>query len=144
MSDIEPPDVQSRWQGAPSSPQGALDRIRRFGPSFTLAFFQNSPDSVSLLSAGGVIEYMNPNGLAILGFDRSDEIAGLSWSTLWPVETRTKVLAALSQAKSGVPARYESTLGYLNAPETRCAITLSPLMAPDGHVDALLAVVRSQ
>ena len=144
MSDIEPLDAQSPWQVAPSSAQEALERIRRFGPSFTLAFFRNSPDSVSLLSAGGVIEYMNPNGLAILGFDRSDEIAGLSWVTLWPSDTRAEVWAALGQAKSGVPARYESTLCYLNAPEFRCAITLSPLMAPDGHVDALLAVVRSQ
>jgi len=144
MSDIETPGAQSCAFPAVSSPQGALDRIRRFGPSFTLAFFRNSQDSVSLLSVDGVIEYMNPNGLAILGFDRSDEIAGLAWDTLWLPEARTKVLAALKQAQNGVPARYEATLGHLNAPEVHCTITLSPLMAPDGHVDALLAVVRSQ
>lgn len=97
-----------------------------------------------MLSVDGVIEYMNPNGLAILGFDRSDEITGLAWDTLWLPEARTKVLATLKQTQNGVPARYEATLGQLNAPDVHCTITLSPLIAPDGHVDALLAVVRSQ
>jgi PAS domain-containing protein len=124
--------------------RNALDRIRRFNPSFTLAFFKNSTDSVSLLSVEGLIEYMNPNGLALLGFERSDEIAGLRWDMLWPVGTRGKVLAAITQAADGKTARYCSTLGYLNAPEIRSAITLTPLISPQGEVDALLAVIRAQ
>ena len=122
----------------------ALDRIRRFNPSFTLAFLKNSPDSVSVLSSSGTIEYMNENGLALLGFDRSDDIVGLPWDSLWPADTRATVLDAVQSAAQGERRRYTALLGYLNAPEMCCDITLCPLTSPQGRVDALLAIIRAQ
>ena len=128
-------------QSQPDADSGVLDQLGFLTSSFTVSFLRACPDCVCLISPLGAVQYVNVNGRALLGLDQAGS-TGMNWSDIWPTDSREAVAAALSTALEGRTVRCTAKLGYVNAPDICCDVTMAPVLSSRGEVEAVTAILR--
>ncbi|MEW5300010.1 MAG: hypothetical protein WDW36_002974 [Sanguina aurantia] len=108
-----------------------------------------TPDCVNILSAEGVLLYMNVRGVELNELSSLDDVIGLNYEDTWPDEEREKVAAAIREAAAGEPFLYQ-LLAVLATPSSchlHCstlALLRTTFLTPDLELGAeLLLLVRS-
>ncbi|QHG65183.1 sensor histidine kinase [Pseudomonas putida] len=101
-----------------------------------------SPDCVKILTANGEIEFMNDAGMCLMHIGDLAQVRGLSWSQLWPDESRALVQNAVGKVANGESARFEAYCPTAKAEPKWWDVTLAPILGLDGSVDKLIAVSR--
>jgi len=66
-----------------------------------------APDCVKVLSAGGIIRFINSFGLGMLGVTSADEVLGKSYVERWPIAMHEGIREALAGAIRGQHTRVE-------------------------------------
>ena len=99
-------------------------------------------ECIMLVNLEGELEYINPNGLRVLGFDNLADIRDRRWIDFWPVERRVQALAAFDRACRGQQDRFE---GY--SPDRHQAphwwdVSVSPIVGKYGAVTHILSTMR--
>jgi PAS domain S-box-containing protein len=72
-----------------------------------------APDCVQVLSATGIIRFINSLGLALLGATSSEEVLGKSYVELWPAAMHQELRQALAEAVAGQHTRIEGLCSTL-------------------------------
>src|SRR5687767_10745456 len=65
-----------------------------------------SPDCVKLLDLSGVVQFVNRNGVLIMGASSPAELLGRSWPALWDEPQRTTATEAVMAAGRGEVQRF--------------------------------------
>ncbi len=84
----------------------AAEAIRR-SDALTRSMLAATPDCVTILSADGVLEFMNTQGVALHQFTSEADVIGLEFAALWPELEQGKLRAAIRQAGKGDIVRVE-------------------------------------
>lgn len=71
------------------------------------ALLDAAPDCIKVLSAAGVIRFINSFGLSLLGASNADQVVGKSYFDLWPVSMHEAIREALAGAIRGQHTRVE-------------------------------------
>ncbi len=66
-----------------------------------------SPDCVKVLTAEGLVTFINSRGLEVNEFPGFDAVKGRELASMWPAEARDAIRAAVRRAAEGRPSRYE-------------------------------------
>jgi PAS domain S-box-containing protein len=84
----------------------AAETIRR-SDALTRSILAATPDWVKVLSADGILEFMNARGVELQEFSAATEVIGLELAALWPEVERPKIRVAVQQAAAGQIVRVE-------------------------------------
>jgi PAS domain S-box-containing protein len=101
----------------------------RFGSdTFFRSALESSPDCVQILDLSGTVQFVNRNGVALLGHRAAVDIMGRTWVTFWPEDAQEEALNVLrTAAVAPGPQRF-----------------VSPLVTPVGearHVDSVICAL---
>lgn len=77
------------------------DLKRQLTHEVALAMLAATPDCVNILSAEGVLLYMNVRGVQMNELSSLDDVIGLNYEDMWPEEEREKVASAIREAAEG-------------------------------------------
>lgn len=106
------------------------------------SLFEAIPDCVHLLDADGMIVAMNRNGMRALEVDNADAPLGRAWRSLWPLDTRDVVDAALECARAGGTGHLQASFPTATGKQKWWDVVLTRTASPDGHQAHLLAILR--
>lgn len=106
------------------------------------AILGQSPDCIKLVNLDGEIEYVNPNGLRVLGVTAFDQIIGKSWVELWPSEAQERVAEALDKARRGQHDRFEGYCPTATGEARWWDVSVSPITGDGGEIAHILATSR--
>ena len=79
----------------------------RASRAFAQGVLDASPDCVKVLSAEGLVTFMNARGVEVNEFASFEDVRGREFASLWPEESRAAIRAAVSRAAGGRASRYE-------------------------------------
>lgn len=116
------------------------DLLRESG-EYARSFIDSSQDCVCNLTVEGKIMSMNPAGYALLGFDDSDEMAGIS-CTDYVTENREEVEHAIKRAANGENASVPYKTVSKKGREVWWDAKLTPLRDLDGRIKSIMKVSR--
>lgn len=102
------------------------------------AWLQCSPDGVLLLAADGRIEAVNDAARALLEPGGTEDVRGLKWAALWPVEERPKIRAAAAGAVRGRTVRFQAA----SASGRSWDVVVAPVTDRDQRAAGLLVLFR--
>ncbi|MFJ2983391.1 MULTISPECIES: sensor histidine kinase [unclassified Pseudomonas] len=124
----------------------AVERLADAGAElpnpYSESMLNASPDCVKVLSTSGQIEFMNNAGLCLMHIGDLSQAQGLSWSQLWPEESRPIVLDAISKVTAGESTRFEAYCPAGPSEPKWWDVTVAPILSPDGRVEKIIAVSR--
>lgn len=101
-----------------------------------------SPDCVKVLDHDGIIQFINRNGVQIMGARSSAELLGRCWPDLWDPPQRPIARQALRAAARGEVERFQAA-GHVFTGELRhFDNVLSPLWSDAGECVAVLVASR--
>jgi PAS domain S-box-containing protein len=84
------------------------DAALRESEGFLRSILGASTDCITVLDDGGVVRFINQQGLTLLGLTESIQLLGRSWAGLWPEAEQARVRAAIVAAMAeGIPQRFE-------------------------------------
>lgn len=152
MSPVKPsksekagPELKLVDATAASRDPDAVDYLRSSGlqlSSVVLALFDQSDDCIKLLDRDGHLKFMNCNGRQAMEVDDFGAIAGCSWAELWPADAQESVRKAVTQAKLGRTIRFEAFCPTAKGTPRWWDVSVSPILAVNGDVDAILSSSR--
>jgi PAS domain S-box-containing protein len=79
----------------------------RHSEALTRSMLAATPDCVKILSADGILEFMNARGVALNQFSSEAEVVGREFAAIWPESEQAKVREAVCLAGKGEVARVE-------------------------------------
>ena len=101
-----------------------------------------SPDCVKILDLAGTIQFVNRNGVQIMGAHTSAELLGRCWPDLWDTPQRPTARSAVNAAAQGDVQRFQAP-GHVFTGELRhFDNVLSPLRNEVGACVAVLVASR--
>jgi PAS domain S-box-containing protein len=106
--------------------------------------FDNSPDCMKLLDADGHLLAMNRNGLLGMEIEDFGTVEGRSWLSLFPLDSRDAVGAALAQAQRGGAGQASAFCPTVRGTPKWWEIVVSPLGSADGKLVAVSRDVTAQ
>ena len=120
----------------------ALSKERFDDNPYSESVLNSSLDCVKIISRDGHVEFFNESGLCLMGLDHLDQVKGTRWDELWPMEARTLVLKALSDAAQGNTHRFESCCPTAKGEPKWWDVTVSPIRNNDNQIEKFIAVSR--
>lgn len=113
------------------------------GPNlYSESVLNASPDCVKILSAAGEIEFFNETGLCQMEVDSLDRVFGKPWAQLWPEESKSTVVNAVSRAANGESVRFESFCPTAKGDPRWWDVTAAPIFGKRGDIEKIIAVSR--
>lgn len=101
-----------------------------------------SPDCVKILDLRGVVQFVNRNGVAIMGAYDAAELLGRSWPALWDEPQRAVATAAVKGAAQGAVERFAAPGRVFTGDVRHFDSVLSPLRDETGACVAILVASR--
>ena len=106
------------------------------------AVLTSSQDCIKVISADGIVRFVNDNGLCALEAPSPTDVIGRLWIDLWPDAGRATVLAACESALNGTPRSFRAACPTFTGRNAWWDVTLTALHGADGAVSHLLALSR--
>lgn len=97
-----------------------------------LAMLAATPDCVNILSAEGVLLYMNVRGVELNELSSLDDVIGLNYEDTWPDEEREKVAAAIREAAAGELTCIEGFCPTAKGTSKWWEVCFAPFRVPGG------------
>ncbi len=114
----------------------------RQSEEFSRSVLEASADCIMVVDTAGALEYVNPNGLKLLGAASLDELRGRPWSHLWSKDAWRVVeqgfLAAIQGKTHHLQVRNATATGEKNSWD----MTISPVRTQKGSISQLVATAR--
>lgn len=114
----------------------------REGERLYRGVMEASTDCIKIMDLSGRLELMNTPGLQALEIDDFATIAGKSWLSLWPLESRSAVATALHEARSGTASRFNAYCPTARQTPRWWDVVVSPMYDDQGQVTRLLSISR--
>ena len=106
------------------------------------AILDQSADCIKVIGLGGTVDYMNRNGQCAMEIDDFCVIAGQQWSDLWPEQSRSSITDAMARGRAGESSRFEGFCPTAKGAPRWWDVSVTPLRAPEGEVQAFIATSR--
>ena len=110
--------------------------------AFALTILESSPDCLKVLTADGLIEYINQNGACLLEVNDYRTILGQHWKTFWPENVRPIIIQSIEAALSGQSINFTALAPTVRGTEKHWDISLAAIPSEAGHPVKLLVVSR--
>ncbi|UAM97526.1 PAS domain S-box protein [Polaribacter litorisediminis] len=109
---------------------------------FSRTVLESSPECVKVIDKQGRLQFMNYNGLRLMGFDDFEQVKNKAWWLLWGKENEILVKESFDKALIG-----ESSQFTVFCPTTKGApkwwdVLVSPVHNPSESVQKIIAVSR--
>ncbi len=114
-------------------------RLRQ-SEEFSRSVLEASADCIMVVDPAGNLEYVNPNGLKLLGASSLDALRGRSWSDLWPADAWPAVQQGLHAGLQG--KTHHLQVRNAAARKSFWDVTISPVRTQKGSISQLVATVR--
>lgn len=75
--------------------------------ALTRSILAATPDCVKVISADGILEYINERGIELSEYPKAATVIGLDYASFWPEEERDRVRGAIRRAAEGETVRLE-------------------------------------
>lgn len=122
--------------------RGALDLMGSGLPGFALGILGASPDCIKLIDLEGRVSFMSENGMCAMEIEDFGTVAGLPWTSLWPMESKETLEAALVAARDGQLTEFEAFCPTAKGTPRWWSVTVTPVRNPLGDVHLILASSR--
>jgi len=119
----------------------AEDALKR-SESFTKSIVENEPECVKILTKGGVLEYMNPAGLAMIEADNLDSVAGKSVLPIIDEKDRKAFIDLTKRVLNGEQGTLQFEITGLKGTHRWLETHAVPLYDEHGNVTSLLGLTR--
>ena len=116
-------------------------RLRQ-SEEFARSVLEASADCIMVVDPAGGLEYVNPNGLKLLGASSLDELRGRPWSHLWSKGAWPAIEQAFYAALQGNTHRLEVRNAISTGAKNCWDITISPVRTQKGSISQLVATAR--
>ena len=103
---------------------------------------EQSQDAIQFVDRAGLLEYVNPYGMAAMelsGWDRAD---WPTWVDLWSDDTRERAHGALKEASTGHPSQVEVERLSSSGTARPWSVTVSPILDESGAIAHFLIIAR--
>jgi PAS domain S-box-containing protein len=120
----------------------SAERALRDSDQYNRSILESSPDCVSVLTTGAHITQMNPQGVALLGYNDAAEVAGKDWCSFWEGEDRQAARSAVQAARNGDESRFSGPSTTRQGVEKWWDVIVMPIRNFGGQPERLLAVAR--
>ncbi|MBO9710773.1 MAG: PAS domain-containing protein [Caulobacter sp.] len=111
--------------------------------AYFLSIVEASQDCIRVISAQGLVEFMNLQGKALFEIDDFEGRNHLKyWPDMWPPETRPAVESALREALDGRASAFRGFCPTAKGDPRWWDTTVSPIISDDGRVTRVLATSR--
>lgn len=107
------------------------------------AILDQSPDCIKVLSLGGELEYMNPNGRHAMQIDDFADVVGQHLVTMWPEESQAVLAGAISEGAKGRKTRFEAFCPTAKGEDRWWEVLVSPIRDKHGWPAHLLCTSRN-
>ncbi|MDQ2821406.1 MAG: ATP-binding protein [Pseudomonadota bacterium] len=104
--------------------------------------FEQSPDCVKIMDGNGAVLAMNVNGQCAMEIDDFSQMAGRTWTHMWPEDGQAAVLRALAAAREGSTGHFNAFCPTTKGTPKWWDVVVTPIRGDDGGVHSLLAVSR--
>ncbi len=114
----------------------------RESEEFARSVLEASADCIMVVDPAGALEYVNPNGLKLLGASSLDEICGRPWSHLWSKDAWRVLEQGFYAAIQGKTRRLQVQNATSTGDQNCWDITISPVRTQKGLISQLVATAR--
>jgi PAS domain S-box-containing protein len=104
--------------------------------------FESSPDCAKILDVQGNLLLMNQNGQCLMELDDVTQVCGLPWPSLWPEESRSRIEAALEQARQGQLAQFVAFRPTAKGTPKWWDVRVTPIFDGEKQLQGFLSVSR--
>ncbi|OWJ75915.1 sensor histidine kinase [Haematobacter genomosp. 1] len=122
--------------------RGALDLMGSGLPGFALGILGASPDCIKLIDLEGRVSFMSENGMCAMEIEDFGTVAGLRWTSLWPLEAKETLETALTAARDGKLTEFEAFCPTAKGTPRWWSVTVTPVRNQMGEVHLILASSR--
>ncbi len=156
------PDGRYRWALVCAKPELAPDgtALRWFGTCTDIhdriaaqealaekqrlyrSVLEESADWIAIMDPDGKLQLVNTPGLKSMQLEHVADIAGASWSGLWPLETRETVEQSVKRAASGETVRFRGSCPSARGEEKWWDVVVTPIRDDSETVTKILAIAR--
>lgn len=109
---------------------------------FARTVLESTPDCIKVLDTEGNLVSLNTGGMCLLEIDDFSEFCGRSWETLWPQESRKRVVSSVTNAMSGVTDRFRAFSPTVKGTPKWWDVIVAPVRDGDGQIVRLVSVSR--
>ena len=109
---------------------------------FNRTIFESSPDCVKVLDLGGLISFININGVCALEGENKAYFINREWYTMWGDENKQLINDAVRQAKLGVASEFDAFATTVKGTPKWWHVSVTPLVDSQGKVFSILATSR--
>ncbi|HEX8447572.1 MAG TPA: PAS domain S-box protein [Sphingomonas sp.] len=110
--------------------------------SFLSSVLASSTDCIKVLDLEGRFIFVTDHGLKVLEVDDLSEVAGRRWADFWTGDGRAATMAAVEAARAGHATSFIGRMTTGKGMARWWDVAVSPILAPDGTPDRILAVSR--
>ena len=132
--------VMFRTQADQTQSLAAVRNAERFNQRVLEA----SRDWVSIINTAGEAMYINPAGLAMLGFEQDPSVHRARWISFWPESEQGLIAAHLAQAVNGIETRFDGQITPWTGAQYAFDVTITPIKDDEGNVVRVVAVAHDE
>jgi two-component system CheB/CheR fusion protein len=110
--------------------------------AFNRSIINSSPDCLKILDQQGKIQYVNSNGMCLMGIDDLANITNKYWWTLWGPENELLVKQSVNKALRGETAHFTALCPTASGALKWWDVMVSPVGGPGEPVEQIIAVSR--
>jgi len=114
----------------------------RQSEEFSRSVLEASVDCIMVVDPAGKLEYVNPNGLKLLGASSLDQLRGRPWSYLWSKSAWAAVEQGYYAALQGKTHHVQLRNATATGEENCWDVTISPVRSQKGLISQLVATAR--
>ncbi len=110
--------------------------------AFLRSVLEASTDCIKVVERDGTLSFMNGNGQRAMEIEDFCTVAGREWATLWPLEARDQIGAAVAEALAGAPARFEAFCPTAKGAPRWWDVSVAPIPDLDNRPARVVAISR--
>ena len=114
----------------------------RESEEFARSVLEASVDCITVINCDGSLEYINSNGLKLLGIDDFGLHKGKAWSTLWSADAWPTIEEAFRRALDGEAPNFQISSATMRGETKWWDVTISPVRTKKGSLAQLVATSR--
>jgi PAS domain S-box-containing protein len=120
----------------------SAEQALRASEEFSRTVLESSADCIEVLDSSGRVEYVNGQGLRLLGSGCPAEVKGGRWADMWPENERQAVEDAIAKANTGKTSRFSARLPAAKGTPKCVDVFLAPVRDSEGRIRKLVATAR--
>jgi PAS domain S-box-containing protein len=117
------------------------EQALRDSDQYNRSVIESSPDCLAVLTTGGLITQMTPQGMRLLNVEDFAAIAGTDWCAFWSGDAAAAAASAVATARNGSPGRFLGSTTR-QGDEKWWDVIVMPIRGAGGGVERLLAAAR--